>query len=53
MENLMQVEELKNKFIQKIWSFIAQNKSNISNAVEEIEKILQKVGLSENILEPN
>jgi len=51
--NLRQVEELKNEFIQKINNFVAQNENNISNAVEEIEQILQKVGLSENILEPN
>ena len=51
--NSAQVQELKNNFIQKIRSFVAQNKSNISNAIEEIENILQKVGLSENILGPN
>ena len=51
--NLMQVRKLKNTFIQKIEDFVAQSKSNISDAVKEIEEILRKVGLSENILEPN
>nr|CAG8453415.1 829_t:CDS:2 [Entrophospora candida] len=48
LKDLIQVEELKNKFIQKIKDFIALNKSNILDAVKEIEEILRKVDKNED-----
>jgi len=44
---------IRNKFIHRIKDFVAQNKSGVLAAIQEIKSLLTASGLPESILGPN